>query len=98
MRGVPKRQRRSSRAAAGSESEPEDALVVLKRHLDRRFYSAALGFEIGAHDFRGTATTNALDHQADIAKVQEWLGHASITTTRIDDRRKTLPEDSSTLG
>ena len=24
---------------------------------------------------RATAATNALDHQADIAKVQEWLGH-----------------------
>jgi integrase/recombinase XerD len=27
--------------------------------------------------------TNALYHQADIAKVQEWLGHANIATTRI---------------
>jgi hypothetical protein len=25
----------------------------------------------------------ALDHQADIAKVQEWLGHANSATTRI---------------
>ena len=38
-----------------------------------RAYSAALGFEIGAHALRATAATNALDHQADIAKVQEWL-------------------------
>jgi site-specific recombinase XerC len=30
-----------------------------------------------------TAATNALDHQADIAKVQEWLGHANISTTRL---------------
>jgi integrase len=37
-------------------------------------YSAELGFEIGAHALRATAATNALDHQADIAKVQEWLG------------------------
>ena len=39
-----------------------------------RRYSAELGFEIGAHALRATAATNALDHQADIAKVQEWLG------------------------
>jgi integrase len=39
-----------------------------------RGYSKALGFEIGAHSLRATAATNALDHQADIAKVQEWLG------------------------
>ena len=58
-------------------------------------YSAELGFEIGAHALRATAATNALDHQADIAKVQEWLGHANIATTRIYDHRKTRPEDQS---
>ncbi len=62
-----------------------------------REYSAALGFEIGAHSLRATAATNALDHQADIAKVQEWLGHANISTTRIYDHRKTRPEDSPTF-
>ena len=62
-----------------------------------RFYSAQLGFEIGAHALRATAATNALDHQADIAKVQEWLGHANIATTRIYDHRRTRPEDSPTF-
>ena len=62
-----------------------------------RGYSAALGFEIGAHALRATGATNALDHQADIAKVQEWLGHANIATTRIYDHRKTRPEDSPTF-
>jgi site-specific recombinase XerD len=62
-----------------------------------REYSARLGFEIGAHSLRATAATNALDHQADIAKVQEWLGHANISTTRIYDHRKTRPEDSPTF-
>lgn len=62
-----------------------------------RGYSAALGFEIGAHALRATAATNALDHQADIAKVQEWLGHANIATTRIYDHRRTRPEDSPTF-
>mgnify|MGYP001332704494 CR=1 FL=1 len=60
-------------------------------------YSEQLGFKIGAHSLRATAATNALDHQADIAKVQEWLGHANITTTRIYDHRKTRPEDSPTF-
>lgn len=46
---------------------------------------------------RVTAATNALDHQVDIAKVQEWLGHANIATTRIYDHRKTRPEDSLTF-
>ena len=62
-----------------------------------RTYSAELGFEIGAHALRATAATNALDHQADIAKVQEWLGHANISTTRIYDHRRTRPEDSPTF-
>lgn len=62
-----------------------------------RAYSAALGFETGAHALRATAATNALDHQADIAKVQEWLGHANIATTRIYDHRRTRPEDSPTF-
>jgi integrase/recombinase XerD len=62
-----------------------------------RAYSRELGFEIGAHALRATAATNALDHQADIAKVQEWLGHANIATTRIYDHRRTRPEDSPTF-
>ena len=62
-----------------------------------RKYSGLLGFEIGAHALRATAATNALDHEADIAKVQEWLGHANISTTRIYDHRRTKPEDSPTF-
>jgi integrase/recombinase XerD len=54
-------------------------------------------FKIGVHALRATAATNALDHQADIAKVQEWLGHANIVTMRIYDHRKTRPEDSPTF-
>ncbi len=60
-------------------------------------YSDKLGFKIGAYSLRATAATNVLDHQADIAKVQEWLGRANIATTRIYDHRKTRPEDSPTF-
>jgi site-specific recombinase XerD len=52
---------------------------------------------LGVHALRATAATNALDHQADIAKVQEWLGHANIATTRLYDHRKHRPEDSPTF-
>jgi InsA-like protein len=38
--------------------------------------------------------TNALAHNADIAKVQEWLGPANIATTRLYDRRQSRPEES----
>jgi integrase/recombinase XerD len=49
------------------------------------------------HSLRATAATNALSHEADIAKVQELLGHANVSTTRLYDRRKTRPEDSPTF-
>jgi integrase/recombinase XerD len=50
-----------------------------------------------AHSLRATAATNALSNEADIAKVQEWLGHANISTTKLYDRRKSKPEDSPTF-
>jgi len=49
------------------------------------------------HSLRATAATNALTHDSDIAKVQEWLGHANVSTTRLYDRRKSKPEDSPTF-
>ncbi|EPN16344.1 phage integrase family site specific recombinase, partial [Pseudomonas syringae pv. actinidiae ICMP 18804] len=51
----------------------------------------------GVHGLRATAATNALEHEADIAKVQVWLGHANISTTRIYDRRQNRAEDSPTF-
>jgi site-specific recombinase XerD len=63
-------------------------------------YALQLGIDsqaICVHGLRATAATNALDHQADIAKVQEWLGHSSILTTRLYDRRQTKPADSPTF-
>jgi site-specific recombinase XerD len=81
-----------SRAEGDAGAITPDGLYKIVRRL-----STALGFPIGAHALRATAATNALDHQADIAKVQEWLGHANIATTRIYDHRKTRPEDSPTF-
>ncbi len=79
----------------------------LKRHLDPasiyRNVVNKYGLETGVcgevkglrvHSLRATAATNALSHDCDIAKVQEWLGHSNISTTRLYDRRKTKPEDS----
>jgi integrase/recombinase XerD len=60
-------------------------------------YRSAVEFEIGVHALRATAATNPLDHQADIAKVQEWLGHSKFATTRLYDHRTTRPEDSPTV-
>jgi integrase/recombinase XerD len=67
-----------------------------------RHYGLAAGISgevngLSVHSLRATAATNALSHQADIAKVQEWLGHSDISTTRLYDRRGTRPEDSPTF-
>jgi integrase/recombinase XerD len=51
--------------------------------------------KLRVHSLRATAATNALSsHEADVAKVQEWLGHANVSTTRVYDQRKTRPKDS----
>jgi integrase/recombinase XerD len=86
------RPRKNNRIGRLEKALSPDAIYKIVRR-----YSADLGFEIGAHALRATAATNALDHQADIAKVQEWLGHANIATTRIYDHRKSRPEDSPTF-
>jgi len=52
---------------------------------------------ISNHAMRATAATNALLNSADIEEVQEWLGHANISTTRLYDQRKLRPEDSPTF-
>jgi len=63
-------------------------------------YAKAVGIAVaglGVHGLRATAATNALEHEADIAKVQAWLGHANISTTKLYDRRESRPEDSPTF-
>lgn len=67
-----------------------------------RRYGQQVGINQAVHGFcvhslRATAATNALEHNADIAKVQEWLGHANIATTRLYDKRHHRPEDSPTF-
>ena len=63
-------------------------------------YAKKVGIDIdhfSPHALRATAATNALENGADIAEVQEWLGHTSIATTRLYDRRRRRPEDSPTF-
>jgi integrase/recombinase XerD len=83
---------------------------TLEKHLDPgsvyrnivRKYGQETGINaevngLCVHSMRATAATNALSHEADIAKVQEWLGHANISTTRLYDRRGSKPEESPTF-
>ena len=55
------------------------------------------GDNMGPHALRATAANCALENQADIARVQEWLGHANISTTKVYDRRATRATDSPTF-
>jgi hypothetical protein len=61
-----------------------------ERHLDPAFvycnivpFGAETGISaqdngLSVHSLRATAATNALAHESDIARVQEWLGHANV--------------------
>ena len=62
-----------------------------------KFYDNKLGVSVerpGLLSARATAANHTLDQGSDIAKVQEWLAHASLSTTRVYDHRETRPEDS----
>lgn len=69
---------------------------VVRRYGQQVGINAAVpGFCV--HSLRATAATNALSHDADMAQVQAWLGHANIATTRLYDQRHHRPEDSPTF-
>jgi site-specific recombinase XerD len=89
---------RSIRKNGRSSRQPLNGSAIYHQIIRRYAPIAditAAGFCV--HSLRATAATNALENKADIAKVQEWLGHASISTTRLYDKRSTRPEDSPTL-
>lgn len=89
-------QRRCSCRCGAGKPELESQLGI---YALVGIYARTAGIEVaglGVHGLRATAATNALEHEADIAKVQQWLGHANISTTRIYDRRASRPEDSPT--
>jgi integrase len=81
------------RKALHPESVRQD--VVLKYGKQVGITQSVRGFCV--HSLRATAATNALENGADIARVQEWMGHANVSTTRLYDHRHHRPEDSPTF-
>lgn len=77
-----------------SRGNSEDGITPDGVYKLVRDYSTTLGFTVGAHSLRSTAATNALEHGADLAEVQQMLGHANIATTRLYDQRDSRPEHS----
>ena len=78
----------------GRSITPDGVYKVLAK------YAGMVGIDIsgfGPHALRATAITNALEHNADLEKVQDWVGHANISTTRMYDRRHARAEDSPTF-
>jgi len=86
--------------STGELDKPLNGRSVLRWIVRKYAEAAGITAEVNGlcvHSLRATAATNALLHQADIAEVQEWLGHANVSTTRLYDRRKRRPENSPTF-
>ncbi|MBV8358285.1 MAG: tyrosine-type recombinase/integrase, partial [Deltaproteobacteria bacterium] len=86
--------------STGELEKPLNGRSVLRWIVRKYADAAGITAEVNGlcvHSLRATAATNALLHQADIAEVQEWLGHANVSTTRLYDRRKRRPENSPTF-
>ncbi len=84
----------------GELDRPLDPASVYRNIVHKYGLATGISAEVNGlcvHSLRATAATNTLSHYSDIAKVQEWLGHANASTTRLYDRRKSKPEDSPTF-
>jgi len=64
-------------------------------------YAGIVGIKVEnfhPHSLRATFfATNTLSNHADLAKVQDYLGHANIQTTKIYDKRANNLADSPTF-
>ena len=89
---------RPVRNPLGNLDKPLTGTAIYSNILKHYAQAAHIPLDaIRPHVLRATAATNALEHGADIAKVQEWLGHQNIMTTRLYDKRRHRPEDSPTF-
>ena len=73
----------------------EDRIYKICKH-----YGKQIGIDgelLGPHALRATAATNALEHNSDLKRVRDWLGHANISTNTMYDKRGMRPEDSPTF-
>src|SRR3954452_11413876 len=85
-------------AGQGKTDRPLTHGAVYHRVLRKHAQAAGIdGKSFGPHALRATAATNALDRGADLGKVQEWLGHAHVSTTPLYDRRRSRPQDNPTV-
>lgn len=86
---------------SGELRRPLDPASIYRHIVQKYGQACGIAAEVNGlcvHALRATAATNALSHEADIAKVQEWLEHANVSTTHLYDRRQSRPEDTPTFG
>jgi integrase/recombinase XerD len=72
--------------STGTISRPLDPTSVYRNIIIKYARESGVSAEaIGTcvHSMRATGATNALANGADIGEVQEWLGHANVSTTRL---------------
>ena len=82
---------------SGDLDKPLSPAAVYQNVVIRYAQLAGIHFQgLSPHALRATAATTALDRGADIARVQDWLGHANVSTTRLYDKRERRPEESPT--
>lgn len=90
--------RNTRRGTLNKPLHPDSVYKCVVKH-----YGAQVGINADVlgfctHSLRATAATNALENGADLADVQDWLGHADITTTRRHyDKRSEKIERSPTF-
>lgn len=69
---------------------PADVYKVMIR------YASVVSIDVegfGSHALCAAAATNALEHDANFANVQQLLRHANISTMRVYDRRQLRAKD-----
>jgi site-specific recombinase XerC len=73
----------------GRLDRPLDTSAVYRNIVRKYGLETGVSAEVtglSPHAMRATVATNALDHNADIAKVEEWLGHANVSTPPMAPR------------